>query len=149
MVLGSWSLSTDSDGNSFYVGELYFSDAIYSINAIRYTNKAGRSDVFSLVSSPSINRFFTVDRGAPSGTVIVTPKDESESLGSWDKLLDSLTFGRWSKKTVTITKTATVKKVLKNLKSGKKYYVRIRGYKKVNGKDYYSTWSKVKSANVK
>lgn len=107
MVLGSWSLSTDSDGNSFYVGELYFSDAIYSINAIRYTNKAGRSDVFSLVSSPSINRFFTVDRGAPSGTVIVTPKDESESLGSWDKLLDSLTFGRWSKKTVTITAELT------------------------------------------
>ena len=52
-------------------------------------------------------------------------------------------------KTVTITKTATVRKVLKNLRSGRKYYVRIRGYKKVGGKKYYSAWSKAGSVKVK
>lgn len=102
-----WSHSTDSDGNSIYVGTVRFSDAIYTLNAIRYTNKAGRTAVYSLVSSAYINRFFTVDRGAPTGKVIVTPKNESESLGTWDKLLDSLTFGLWSKKTVTITAEPT------------------------------------------
>ena len=36
----------------------------------------------------------------------------------------------------------TVRKVLKNLTSGKTYYVRIRTYKTVNDKKYYSAWSK-------
>ena len=52
-------------------------------------------------------------------------------------------------KTVTITKAATVKKVLKSLKSGKTYYVRIRGYKKVGKVKYVSKWSSVKKAKVK
>ncbi|MDO4364228.1 MAG: leucine-rich repeat domain-containing protein [Clostridia bacterium] len=38
---------------------------------------------------------------------------------------------------------------LKQLKSKKKYYVRIRSYKKVKGKYVYSKWSKVKSAKTK
>lgn len=43
-------------------------------------------------------------------------------------------------------KTITVP--LKN-ESGKKYYVRIRSYKKTRGRDYYGKWSKVKSVKVK
>ena len=54
-----------------------------------------------------------------------------------------------SKKTVTITKASTVSKVLKSLKSGKSYYVRIRGYKKVGGKAYVSAWSSVLKKKVK
>jgi len=52
-------------------------------------------------------------------------------------------------KKVTIKKAATVKTVLKNLTTGKTYYVRIRAYKTVSGKKYYSAWSKAKSAKVK
>jgi len=51
-----------------------------------------------------------------------------------------------SAKKVTISKASTVKTILKNLKANKTYYVRIRTYKTVKGKKYYSTWSKVKSA---
>lgn len=54
-----------------------------------------------------------------------------------------------AKTTVTITKNATVKKVVKKLKSGKKYYVRLRAYKKAGGKAYVSAWSKAKSVKVK
>ena len=50
---------------------------------------------------------------------------------------------------VTVSGTATLKKTLKGLKSGKKYYVRIRAYKKVGGKKYYSPWSKALSTKVK
>ncbi|MCQ4775111.1 CAP domain-containing protein [Lacrimispora saccharolytica] len=40
--------------------------------------------------------------------------------------------------------------VLKNLESKKKYYVRIRSYKKVNNKEiWYTGWSKAKSTAVK
>lgn len=45
-------------------------------------------------------------------------------------------------KTVTVTKNKTVKKTVKKLKANKKYYVRIRTYKKVGKVKYYSAWSK-------
>jgi len=51
-------------------------------------------------------------------------------------------------------KKATVKgaskgtSTIKKLKSGKKYYVRVRTFKTVSGKTYYSSWSKAKSATA-
>ncbi|VUX40636.1 fibronectin type III domain-containing protein [Blautia luti] len=40
-------------------------------------------------------------------------------------------------------------RTLSGLKKGSTYYVRIRAYKKVSGKTYYSTWSSVKNAKVR
>lgn len=54
-----------------------------------------------------------------------------------------------NKKTVTIKKQKTTKTSVKKLKAKKKYYVRIRTYKTVNGKKIYSSWSKVKSVKTK
>ena len=45
-------------------------------------------------------------------------------------------------KTLTVKKGAASKAALKSLKAGKKYHVRIRAYKKVNKKTYYSAWVK-------
>ena len=52
-------------------------------------------------------------------------------------------------KTIKISKPGTVKKSVKRLKSGKKYYIRIRTWKKVNGVVYYSAWSKIKKLKIK
>ena len=54
-----------------------------------------------------------------------------------------------NKKTVTIKKQKTTKTTVKKLKAKKKYYVRVRTYKIVNGKKVYSAWSKVKSVKTK
>ena len=54
-----------------------------------------------------------------------------------------------NKKTVSLSNPKTAKKTIKNLKSKKKYYVRIRAYKKVSKKTYYSSWSKSKSIKTK
>ena len=54
-----------------------------------------------------------------------------------------------NKKTVIIKKQKTTKTTVKKLKAKKKYYVRIRTYKTVNGKKVYSSWSKVKSVKTK
>ena len=51
--------------------------------------------------------------------------------------------------TKTIGKTSTTKLTISKLKAKKKYYVRIRTYKTVNGKKYYSSWSKTKSVSTK
>ena len=53
-----------------------------------------------------------------------------------------------NKKTVAVSKKSTSKTV-KNLKAKKTYYVRIRRYKTVSGKKYYSDWSNAKKVTTK
>lgn len=52
-------------------------------------------------------------------------------------------------KYVTIKSTKTTSKTVKKLKSKKKYYVKVRTYKIVDGKRCYSTWSKAKAVTTK
>ena len=48
----------------------------------------------------------------------------------------------------TVSTTATAKTV-SGLKKGSTYYVRIRAYKKISGKTYYSAWSSTKSIKTR
>ena len=50
---------------------------------------------------------------------------------------------------ITIDKAKTTSVTIPELKSRKKYYVRIRAYKTVNGENYYSEWSKAMNQKVK
>ena len=54
-----------------------------------------------------------------------------------------------NKKTITVAKKKATKKTVKKLKSKKKYYVRVRAYKVINGKKVYGKWSKVKTVTTK
>lgn len=58
-------------------------------------------------------------------------------------------FSKSKTKVVTITKNSSKSKTLKKLSSGKKYYVRIRSYKTIDGVKYYGSWSKKLSVKVK
>lgn len=60
------------------------------------------------------------------------------------------TSSSFTKKTTkTVSGASTLSKTISGLKSGKKYYVRVRSYKKVKGEKYYSAWSTVSSVTVK
>ena len=52
-------------------------------------------------------------------------------------------------KKLTVKGTKTAKATIKSLKAKKTYYVRIRTYKTVSGKKYYSSWSKYKKVKTK
>lgn len=52
-------------------------------------------------------------------------------------------------KSVTVKKNTTTSVTVKKLKSKKKYYVRVRTYKTVNGKKVYSSWSAAKTVTTK
>ena len=74
-----------------------------------------------------------------------------KALLKWKKVKDisgyELQVSRYKKKgykTVDLIKPSKVKYSLKDLKKGRKYYVRIRTYKVVTGGRVYSPWSKVK-----
>ena len=52
-------------------------------------------------------------------------------------------------KSVTVKKDSTTKTTVKKLSAKKKYYVRVRAYKTINGKKVYSSWSKSKTVTTK
>lgn len=54
-----------------------------------------------------------------------------------------------SYKTKTLSNNKTTKVTLKNLKAKKTYFVRVRTYKTVKGKKYYSAWSTIKYKKTK
>ena len=58
------------------------------------------------------------------------------------------TFGKADKVKIEGNRTTSTT-VRKNVKNGKTLYFRIRTYKKIDGKKYFSAWSKTKSARAK
>ncbi len=58
-------------------------------------------------------------------------------------------FAKKTAKTVTVKKAKTKKTVIKKLRKGKKYFVRIRAYKTVGNKKIYGAWSTVRNVKVK
>ena len=52
-------------------------------------------------------------------------------------------------KSFTVKKASMVKKTISKLNKGKTYYIRIRTYKKVSGKNIYSKWSSMKKVKIK
>lgn len=54
-----------------------------------------------------------------------------------------------NKKTVTVKSYKTTSKTVTKLKAKKKYYVKIRTYKKVGSTTYYSGWSKYKTVKTR
>lgn len=52
-------------------------------------------------------------------------------------------------KNVTVRNNKTTSKRIAKLQEKKQYYVKVRTYKKVNGKMYHSAWSKTKSVKTK
>lgn len=63
--------------------------------------------------------------------------------------LAKLKNGKVSAKGVKVVNATTTKKVIKKLKSKKKYYVKVCAYTTVNGKKTYGKWSAVKNKKVK
>ena len=54
-----------------------------------------------------------------------------------------------SSEKVSVSKGGTTKKTINKLKSGKKYYVRVRAWKKVKGEKFYSAWSNILNKKAK
>ncbi len=78
-------------------------DANYTLD-ISYTDEAGNKNS-EVKAGDSIAAFrFTVDTTAPTGSI--TAKSEEGRKVNWKQLRDTLTFGFWSKKKITISAVA-------------------------------------------
>lgn len=96
----------------------------------------------------------------PKGTALVSLTAGSKKMTvKWKKQATQITgyqiqyatdskFTK-NKKTITVKGTKATAKTITKLTGGKKYYARIRTYKTVSNKNYYSKWSKMKSITVR
>lgn len=75
-----------------------------------------------------------------------TTVDLSGVKGYQIKYFTSKKFTKKTTKTVKVKKTT---KTVTKLKKKKTYYAKVRAYKMVNGKTYYSKWSTVKKVKVR
>lgn len=76
-------------------------------------------------------------------------KQKKSASGYQIQYSTSKKFTKKTTVTKTVKKNSTTKLTVKNLKAKKKYYVRIRTYKTVGGKKYYSSWSKCQKVETK
>ena len=119
------------------------------------------------VAKITVKAAATTDYKATSKTVTVTVAPKKQGISLVNKIKKQLTI-KWKKntkasgyqvvystnkkftgkKTVRKAKTTTSYKI-KGLKKGKKYYVKVRSYKTVNGKRIYGAYSTAKKATIK
>lgn len=76
-------------------------------------------------------------------------KQASQTTGYQIQYSTSKKFTKKTTGTKTVKKSSKTNLTIGILKSGKKYYVRIRTYRTVNGTKYYSAWSKSKKITPK
>ncbi len=86
---------------------------------------------------------------AKTKTAAVAWTPVSGANGYQVKYSTSKKFTEKTTKSVTVKKQKSKKVTLKKLKKGKKYYIKLRAYKTVNGKRIYGAYSKIKSVKVK
>ena len=86
---------------------------------------------------------------ARSKAFLVKWKKQAEVSGYQIQYSTNKKFKKKGTKIKTVKKSTAAKLTVKKLKAGKKYYVRIRTYKTINGTNYYSAWSKSKSVKTK
>lgn len=97
VVKNAYTIDWSLEGDAHTATVAFNADANYEWS-FAYTNKAGLS-VGSVDASESLNPFaFTVDTTDPTGTITTLET-------TWDRLIDVLTFGLFSKDTVEVTGT--------------------------------------------
>ncbi|MGN0531400.1 MAG: DNA/RNA non-specific endonuclease [Eubacterium sp.] len=115
----------------------------YSISNPNYASVSGSRTITVLPRSTSLS-------GISAGSGRFTAKWYKRTAQTTGYQLQYSTGSSFSSPhTVTIKGTSTLSRTVKNLKHKKRYYVRVRTYKTVGDKNYYSSWSAVKSVVTK
>ncbi len=105
------------------------------LNAKIHYNYVYPVDTFSLTAG---SKRFTVDWSKQGG------------IGGYQfQYSTDKKFSKGNTQTVTIKNAKKLSKTVKKLSGKTKYYVRIRTFKKVSGKTYFSDWSAIKSVKTK
>lgn len=109
-------------------------------------NFTGSKTMYCYIKPARVNNF-SVTLPQPKTLKMTWQKDKT-ATGYEIYYSTKDTFAKKYRKTITITKNKTITKTVKNLKTGKTYYVKVRSYKKVGSKKVYSDWSNVSTYTI-
>lgn len=172
-MTGTWTKSTGKDksydyitiksGSTTYKGVLFKqkNEAASPSTVMTFTVTGNNNECIwgtKVSKSTSLRKFVKLK----DPVLKVTAKKKSAVL-TWKKVKDSakikdatgyeiqygLKKNMKGARKITIKKGSTVKKTIKKLKSGKKYYFRMRAYAGIDGKKVYSDYSYKKKAVIK
>lgn len=103
-TISAWdTVEGETPDEATHTATVFFEkDANYTLD-ISYTDDAGNENSEVKVGDSTAPFRFTVDTTAPTGTI--TAESEEGRKVTWEKLRDTLTFGFWSKKKITISCT--------------------------------------------
>ena len=88
-------------------------------------------------------------KSTKKNTIVVKTKKQAQIKGYQVQYSTSKKFTKKTTKAVKVATKKGLNKTVKGLKSGKKYYVRVRAYKMNGKKTVYSAWTAKKSVKVK
>lgn len=124
----TWTDKSPAQGvTDYYYVKAYYSDS---------SGVSASSKSIYFLKSPSIKSF---SRKSKSKNMTVKWSRNTTASGYQIQYADNRMFH--SAKTVTIKKNSIVSKKISGLSKSKTYYIRIRAYKTVKGKKYYSDWT--------
>lgn len=146
-------------------GTTVLPDSEYSVNYESFGKDVGPYTITVEMKDNYIGSKKVTYKINPKGTSLKTPKRGSKLIKlKWTKQSALMSQTRITgyeiqlatnskftkgKKTVTVKGYSKYSKKVTKLKGGKKYYIRIRTYKTVNGVKCCSKWSKNKTATTK
>ena len=133
-----------NDGVYYFRMYDYSGSCLYTFSVSPYKEQA--NNVTNVTTKPAKVKINKVKANKKS--IVVYWNTKSNVSGYEIQTATDKSFKK-NKKTYTVAKKSTNKRTIKKLKSKKKYYVRVRAYKNVNGKKIYGKWSDVKSVKVK
>ena len=159
----TWKKVTGATGYKVYRGTTLLKK-ITSGSTVTYTdtkaNTNGTKYTFKVVPYASTgdgtSKSLTTYRVSRPAISSATNSAAGKATIKWGKNAKATGYEIWystsssfsTKKTKAITKYTTVSTTLSSLTKGKTYYVKIRTYKTVSGKKYYSAWSVVKTVKI-
>lgn len=128
------------------VSRKFIGRAVITISSAATGNYKTASRKITVTVNPAKVKLTTV-KAVRGKKASIRWKKNSLAGGYQIQYCTSRKFGK-GKKTVKTVGAKKTTKMLSKLKKGRKYYIRVRCYKKVSKKIYYSGWSNVKMVKV-
>lgn len=134
--------------NSCTVSNLKNGTYCYFVVRAYYTDTVKNRTIYS----PLDTQAMSTTKPAKNSLTSVGNKDKTKVIIKWTKVNCSgyqVQYGTKSDfsnaKTITIKGASNISKTITVSKNSTKYYVRVRGYKALNGTNYYGAWSATSS----
>lgn len=116
---------------------------------ITFKNQYKGTKTLYLTINPKTTSITKKPTAIKKGFTVKWKKVSKQASGYEIMYSTSKNFTKKTTKTSLVKSYKTTSKKITKLKAKKTYYVKVRTYKTVNGKKYYSAWSKVKTVKTK